>query len=274
MPLFEKLRCKIAMLKWKVGNWAFLCAQMSLFLSRKLKMYVSKVLTILICSLLISVSGLSSEGDTYNFSWLDPDKEVFVLQNRKFRKKLRPYISGGWGFTTSGPFVDSTNLQARIGFFFFEEWGLEAIYSKNSGEENDTALSVRNPGRQGSIPFRRIVEDYMGVMALWSPFYSKINTFNSILYLDWIVGLGVGKITETNNRGEFNSGGTSSIKNETNTHTSLMWQLAMKFYVTQNIDARVNLTTVHYKAEKAKINTSDEAYYSNYDLNFSIGYSF
>ena len=88
------------------------------------------------CSTLISylffffLSGIShktiaAEGDTYNFSWLDPDKEVYVLQNRRYRKDSRLYVNVGGGIATSGAFVSSGNLQGRIGLFAMEEWGLE-----------------------------------------------------------------------------------------------------------------------------------------------------
>src|SRR5690554_4309003 len=64
---------------------------------------------------------VASSDLTYNFSWLDPDKEVYVLQNRKYRKAGRLHATLGGGITTSGAFVDSTTLQGRVGFFFREE---------------------------------------------------------------------------------------------------------------------------------------------------------
>ena len=35
----------------------------------------------------------NSSDEEYNFKWLDPDKKVYVLQNRKYRKALRPFFS-------------------------------------------------------------------------------------------------------------------------------------------------------------------------------------
>lgn len=216
----------------------------------------------------------ASEGDTYSFSWLDPDKEVYVLQNRKFRKAGRLHLNIGAGLTTSGAFVDATAFQGRAGYFFREDWGFEAVYSLNSGKENSTAGSLRNDGFAGSVPFRRIVDNYMGAMVLWSPFYAKINTFNTIIYLDWIIGAGLAKLEETNNVLEI----TDNADNETpttETHTGFMWDTGLKFYLNQNFDVRVDLTVVHYKANKAVRNGNPESiYYSNWDLAFSLGYSF
>jgi outer membrane beta-barrel protein len=219
-------------------------------------------------------STIAAEGDTYSFSWLDPDKEVFVLQNRKFRKAGRLHLNIGAGLTTSGAFVDATTFQGRAGYFFKEDWGFEVVYSLNSGEENSTALSLRNEGSSGSVPFRRIVDNYMGGMVLWSPFYAKINTFNTIIYLDWIIGAGIAKLEETNNLIEF----TTTPGNDVGTtlsHTGIMWDTGLKFYINQNFDVRMDLTVVHYKADKAVRNgTAESTYYSNWDLAFSLGYSF
>ena len=217
------------------------------------------------------------EGDTYSFEWLDPDKEVYVLQNRKFRKKGRLYLDVGGGVTTSGAFVDSYAIQGRMGYFARESLGFEFIYSKNEGEENDTAKSVRSSGVSGSIPFRRIVDNYLGGMLVWAPFYSKINTFNTIIYTDWILGLGYAKLEEKNNRREvFGDFQEKTATNET--HDGILWNLGMKIYLTRSLEFRFDLTTVFYEAnEIAGIDGEDSSkkiWHSNWDAIASIGYSF
>lgn len=220
-----------------------------------------------------SITIHASETDTYDFSWLDPDKKVYVLQNRKFRKVNKFHINAGYGFTTSGAFVDATSLQGRIGYFFKEEIGFEFIYAMNSGKENETASSVRNSGvSSGSVPFRRIVNNYMGGMVLWSPFYSKINTFNKIVYMDWIFGLGMAKIEEENNRKELELSSDKTLTTET--HTGLMWNAGAKFYLDERWSIRLDLTTIHYQAKEAKANNPADIWYTNYDLALSLSASF
>lgn len=222
-------------------------------------------------SFLFTHQSIAAEGDTYSFTWLDPDKEVFVLQNRKFRKDSRLYMNLGGGFTTSGAFVDSMNVQFRAGYFFKEEWGFEVLYSKNNGEENDTAKSVRNIGGAGSIPFRRIIDNYTGAMVLWSPFYNKINTFNKIIYVDWILGLGFAKLDETNNKEEYTIG-LPTGEGTKESHTGIMWNLGAMLYFTENINFRTDLNAIHYKAELPGV--GGDQMYNHYDLTFSIGYRF
>ena len=231
------------------------------------------ILFSLVLVFLISPNAYSAEGDTYNFSWLDPDKEVFVLQNRKFRKKGKLHLNLGYGTTTSGAFVDSKSIQGRAGYFFAEEWGVEFLYSSNSGSENDTASSLRNDGSAGSRPFRRIVDSYMGGMVMWSPFYAKINTFNKIIYVDWILGLGMAKLEETNNREEFLLG-LDGAALTTETHNGIMWDTGIKFYLDESWEIRTDLTVVHYKAKKASNSSTEELWYANWDAVISLGYRF
>ena len=209
----------------------------------------------------------------YDFHWLDPDKEVYVLQNRKFRKKGKLHFNVGGGITTSGAFVDTAVFQGRIGYFAREEWGFEYLYSKNNGKENSTARSVRNDGGSGSVPFRRIITNYTGGMVLWSPFYNKINTFNSIIYSDWIIGLGYAQLEHEHNGIELKDGD----KQETVvSHNGIIWNLGNKIYLAENFNVRVDLTTIHYRAKRisTKPDREKKIWYSNWDIALSFGYRF
>jgi outer membrane beta-barrel protein len=233
----------------------------------------SKILSIfLLSSLFLSSKVIAAENDIYEFSWLDPDKEVYVLQNRKFRKADRLYVNTGGGITTSGAFVDSTSIQGRAGVFLTEGFGVEGLYAKNSGKENATAAGVRSSTGGSATPFRRIVENYWGVMATWSPFYSKTNTFNSIIYMDWIFGVGYAQLTEKNNKLDFS--GDVALKNipTTESHSGLIWEAGLMFYLSQNFTLRTDLTAVHYSA--ANVKTTGNSIKSNFDATVSIGYTF
>jgi outer membrane beta-barrel protein len=233
----------------------------------------SKLLALfLLLSLTLSSQAFASEKDIYEFSWLDPDKEVYVLQNRKFRKAGHLHVNAGWGITTSGAFVDSKAIQGRIGYFISEDYGIEGIYSKNTGKENDTAKGVQTSGPQGTgtTPFRRIVDSYMGAMFLWSPFYSKINTFNKVVYMDWILGVGFAQLKEHNNKLKIQTGVDKTESNET--HNGLIWEAGMKFYLNQSFSIRTDLTAVHYSANNISI--PGTSLKSNYDATISLGYSF
>ena len=219
---------------------------------------------------------IAGENSHYDFSWLDPDKEIFVLQNRTYQKDGHAYINLGGGFTASGAFVDSINMQGRFGYFFTEELGVEFLYSKNSGKENDTAQSVRRgPDGSGTIPFRRIIDQYYGAYFLWSPFYAKVNTFNKIIYLDWILGVGYAYMTETNNTNELGDNGVGTFNNLSESHHSLSWDIGLKFYLSSSFDIRLDLTALHYQTPSVvNLDSEDKSWFSHYDVSLSLGYKF
>ncbi len=224
-----------------------------------------------LCSNLIGSNAFASEDSVYSFKWLDQDKEVYVLQNRTFRKDGHFFLNLGGGFATSNPFVKSYQAQIKGGYFFTEEWGFELLYSKNSGQENDAAESVRDNGVTGSIPFRRIVENYMTAMVLWAPFYAKINTFNTIIYVDWMFGLGMAKLDEKNNRRELSD---PNDKEETyESHSGVAWQTALVFYFTPRWSMRVDLLGIHYRAPMVHDENKD-TWYTSYDATLSVGLTF
>ncbi len=235
---------------------------------------LSSVSLSLVLSLPISLPAIAGEKDIYEFSWLDTDKEVYVLQNRKYRKAGKLHVNLGGGITTSGAFVDSTAIQGRAGFFFTEDLGLEGIYSKNFGKENATAKGVRassSGGGTGVAPFRRIVDSYYGAMLLWSPFYSKINTFNKIVYMDWIFGLGYAQLKESNNKLRMQSINFEGVET-LETHSGILWSAGMKFYISESFSVRTDLTAIHYSANN--ILTTGSSFKTNFDATVALGLTF
>lgn len=234
-----------------------------------------KLLKILsFCILFLPFSSFCGEDSTYNFSWLDPDKEVYVLQNRKYRKVKNFHVGLGYGTTTSGPFVDANSIQFRGGYFFQEEWGFEVVYAKNSNSTNSNYDAVRNIGSAGTTPFVVEVQGYTAGLLLWSPFYTKINTFNKILYLDWIFGIGYASLDEENNYDEVGSNILGTTTKKTGTHTGLIWEAGLQLYLNESSALRLDLTTVHFSvdAPSSNLGTAGTASQSNWDV--SLSYTF
>lgn len=231
----------------------------------------------LFATLIFSGTVLANEKSLYEFSWLDKDKEIYVLQNRKFRKDGRVYVGGTLGKTLNGAFIDAYGGSVRAGYFFKEDWGIELLYGKNTGEESDTAKGVKE---QGAVPFYRKIDTYMGGMLTWSPFYSKINTFNKIFYYDWLFGAGVASITTKDNRNKFD---TASVDRDTLTSESTMggiWNTGFRFYISDSWSVRLDFTGMHYSANRQRKPTGSTAQiksssmYSNFDLGLGLNYAF
>jgi outer membrane beta-barrel protein len=248
-------------------------------LNKQDALMMKRILLITFSLILLCPNLYAGEDSTYSFSWLDRDKEVYVLQNRKYRKKDHFIFHAGYGKTTSGAFTNGTAIQGKIDYFFHEEYGFEFIYSSNSGEENTTAETLRgSTGTSGARPFRRITQNYMGAMFLWSPFYSKINTFNQIIYLDWIIGLGYGSLEETNNKDEVLLG--TDRPDVTQSHNGPMWSFGALFYLSKMMSVKFDVNAFHYQAERvftgSTVNGSvgDEVWTSHVDLSVLFGLRF
>ncbi|MCY4644334.1 MAG: hypothetical protein OXB88_06905 [Bacteriovoracales bacterium] len=210
---------------------------------------------------------LASESSVYDFSWLDPDKEVYVLQNRKFRKKRSAFLSAGLGKGVSGAFVSSTQIQFRGGLFIFEDYGIGGLFSKNNSESDESYKDLLS--QASTFPVQRLVSGYQGGMFLWSPFYSKGNFFNQIFYYDFIVGLGFAKLSETNNRRAAQDPiGCSGCKDELS-HTGPLIDLEMKFFINEFLNTSLNVTAVYYKDDN--VDRTKKFWFNHWDLTFSLG---
>lgn len=233
-----------------------------------------KKVLLLALSLMLSAIVVAGEKSVYEFNWLDKDKEIYVLQNRRFRKSGSFYVGATGVKTLSGAFIDSYGGSARAGFFFREDWGVEFAHGKNSGSENDTAKGVLD---QTSVPYYRKIDSYTGAMLMWSPFYSKINTFNRIFYFDWMLGLGAASIKTLDNSRRFANTSDTSMTSEN--LMGVLWNTGLRFYINESWSVRVDITGLNYQAKKSRrVNAGNELktnkVFSNYDLGLGLNYAF
>lgn len=224
---------------------------------------------VVICTLL-PLSIFAKEGSKYNFSWLDKDKEIYVLQNRKFRKKGRLQVSGSFGQTTGRAYVDGTSIQARGTFFFKEDFGVQFLFSKNNSEFNDLANRVVD---QNAVPYTRLIDDYMGAEFVWSPFYSKINIFDQILYFDWMFNVGYQQINTSDNRRQFTVTTDTALTEQSVNGFSIGTSLL--FHITQNIGIRLDITQLRFESDFfTDTNQSEKYWFKNTDVTVGFNYKF
>jgi outer membrane beta-barrel protein len=208
---------------------------------------------LLVVLLLFTPKLFAEEGSTYQFGWLDKDKEVYVLQNREYKKVSTINLNVAFGMPISEAFADGYMIQARLGYYFWESWGLELLYSKNSEEVNQTGTDLKTGyggAGPGTTPWVNLVESYAGIIVNWSPFYSKINLFNAIVYLDWTFGLGAVSVSSKNNTEQFTTGSTSEpFSFESATSTGFLFQTSWIFYLSKAFSIRADLISINYSAD-------------------------
>lgn len=214
----------------------------------------------------------ASETSVYDFSWLDQDKEIYVLQNRKFRKVKSLYVGGTFGKNLAGAFIDSTEFNISGGFFFTEAWGIELTYTQTQSKKNATSKGVNE---QGAVAFSREINSTKSAMLLWAPFYAKINTFNKVFYFDWIFGLGLAQVSTTDNRNEFPGGQAADVLTKENL-TGVGWMSGLRFYLSQSWSTRLDFRATHLNATTAVNGETDTAkkWAHYYNLSVGINYTF
>lgn len=239
-----------------------------------MKVNYRNIIALSLVSFTLSAPALrADEKDLYDFMWLDPDKKVYVLQNKVHKKANTVYANIGYGTGLSSTFQDTSMIHTNAGYFFTEELGIELMYTKYSNSDNDAFENLKK--LNGSIPFIRQTESNMGVLAKWSPFYGKINTFNKIFYFDWSFGLGVGKLnTKSNATSVANPLQANTYKDEK--YTSVIAKTGLSLHATKNIHIGADLIMNNYKAPGPTINNNAPAskMRNNMDAVITIGVSF
>lgn len=212
----------------------------------------------------------ASEKDLYDFLWLDPDKKVYVLQNKIYPKTNTFYADLGYVQNQTSAFQDITGGQVRFGYFINEEFGIELNHMQYSSRNNSAYDSVKIVN--GTEPFIRRNLQTTSLFLIWSPFYGKINTFNKIFYFDWYFGAGSGTMTMESN---LDSVVDPSIKSrfKTESYTPVQLKTGVKVHINRNIHLGIEFLNSNFQAGSAENPDSKEWKQSN-DLIFSLGVSF
>lgn len=212
----------------------------------------------------------AGEKDLYDFLWLDPDKKVFVLQNKIYPKDGSFYADIGYVMNVTNEFQDINGGGIKVGYYFAEEWAVEFNYLTYSSQNNTAYDSIKAVA--GTEPFIRRPLSNASIFAIWSPFYGKINTFNKIFYFDWYFGVGTGQFTTESN---LDSVVDPSLPNQfkTETYTPVQFKTGVKVHLKKNLHLGVEFLNTNFQAGSAK-NPKNKSMKQSNDLIFSLGVSF
>lgn len=225
---------------------------------------------IIICHLvfLLCASVSAATDDYYNFKWLSTDQNIFVLQQKFFEKKRTFFFNAGLGKNSTSDFQSSSAIHLSSGFFFTETWGIEGFINSYSNENNETFKKVSTDGL--SIPNIRRLTSVKGVNLLYSPFYGKLNTFNKILYMEAILGLGVSSITAENNITSFENFDPRNIY-ESESLTGFHYKVQLRVNITKKWLMNLEYYTYYFSA--ANRSAQSATLQSASDIIVSAGFS-
>jgi outer membrane beta-barrel protein len=217
-----------------------------------------------------------TEQDEYDFSWLDPEKKIYVVQNRKYLKKGRLEVALAGGVGMGEPYRTRRVVMPRGIFYVNENWGLSAFGGFVSNSENGNVQAMQDAGAN-RIPAVRDVQNYIGGSVMWLPFYGKINMFNQIFYIDWHLEAG---LAQTSTEIDLNTRFNQSPQIQESTHMGYLWGTGWKFFVTRNFGARLDFQALYYKAPTGVDGNllsaagSMEDTYDNYFVTLGLSYTF
>ncbi len=223
----------------------------------------------------------AAEDNTVDFEWLDDDKEIYVLQNRKYRKVNRFNLSLLGTINLSESFVDTIGGGIKAAYFFGENWGIELALGMGSQSENNSFKGVRE---QSALAFYRAIKSYTAASFVWSPFYGKFNTFNYIYYLDWFLSVGLANISTEHNGRTFTLTGTQIGDGEqileTDSSAGLTWSTGLYWYLSKMLSVRFEFTGFHFQAERYTSGAvgvdpeTNDIWFHNYNMSVGLNFMF
>lgn len=232
---------------------------------------VKKLQNCIILVMIIFTSSVQAgEEDLYDFLWLDPDKTVYVLQNKIYPKDKSFYADFGYVTSLTSTFQDTNGGQLKLGYFFSEDWGVEYNLIQYANTDNSNHDNIQFVAQVA--PFVRRPLSSNSLFLIYSPFYGKINTFNKIYYFDVSFGLGTGRyVTESNLK-------TAPFKDrdeyERETFTPIQLKAGAKLHINKNFHIGVEFLSTNFNANSDPKDQSKKSWKRNNDLIFSLGVSF
>lgn len=167
---------------------------------------------------------ISSLEDDY---WRPNKDELEVIQGRRFEKKGRFEFSILYGIYQGREYVSSKASGLAGTYYWSNEWASEVMALKVNNTNSDFLNSVRT--QYGFTPdFNREAAQY-STSLLWIPIYAKFSLLGKkISHFEMYMGPGVG-ITKT-----------------TADHTTLLFTVGQKYFITENLVLRIDWKMSQY----------------------------
>jgi outer membrane beta-barrel protein len=223
------------------------------------------LIAIAVAWLFLVGSSWSDASDEFHFNWLDPDKKITVLQNRKYKKENRLLLSASGGMARSSPYRTTYVVDPRAAFYFAEQLGFEAFYTVCFNQENTYFANLKQASNV--IPRTIEVRSQMGGLLHYAPWYAKINVFNAILYFDWYFTGGAGAVnTATDIRDSSTAAANYSLANR----FAVFAGTGQQFHISQDFVLRFDFTGTFFRAPVYGT-TGASYWWSSYVLGAGLG---
>lgn len=177
--------------------------------------------------------------------WSAKDDDYSVVQNRTFSKEGKFFVSAVYGPVINDPFATSRMAGAILGYYFNEDFGVEANYFFANSKKNKSVEEFNSLNAFGVSPDYNLPGNSATVSLSYTPFYAKMAFMNkSILYFDMGFTAGLG-MTEYNQvvRPEGATAGEEEIK-QSSPHFEI--GIVQQLFLTKNFAFRLDLKNTFY----------------------------
>lgn len=125
--------------------------------------------------------------------WAAKDEDFAVVQNRRYTKAERFFLSASSGVPFNDPYSSGTLFSGSLGYYFNERWGLDVTYTSANLSDNDSVTQFKNS--YGAVPDHNVFKSSYFLSGNIVPFYAKMSMMDkAIIYFDMGASVGVGMI--------------------------------------------------------------------------------
>lgn len=116
--------------------------------------------------------------------WSAKDEDYAVIQNRTFSKSGKFYGALNVGSLMNDPFAKSMVYGGNLGYYFNEDFGIEATYILNNSKASDSVNEFQSTAAN-TRPNYNLPGSSMSLGLTYTPFYAKMAFMNmAIMYFD------------------------------------------------------------------------------------------
>ncbi|WP_246845440.1 outer membrane beta-barrel domain-containing protein [Bdellovibrio sp. NC01] len=181
--------------------------------------------------------------------WAAKDDDFSVVQNRRYVKAERFYLTAEGGIPFNDPYSTGSIFGASFGYFFNERWGVEANYNSANMKDNDAVDQFVT--QYGAIPDHNIFKSSYFLSGTFVPFYAKMSFMDkSIIYFDMGLSLGVGSV---------NYEIAKNTGNESKNAFGVKLGIFQQIFFSEHFAVRVDLNNTWSNQDQAKYYTPGSA---------------
>lgn len=174
--------------------------------------------------------------------WSAKDDDFAVVQNRRYTKAHRFFLTGALGVPFNDAYSTGTLYDLDFGYYFNERWGMDLDYKGGSLTNNDATSQFIS--RYGVYPDHNVFKSSEFASVDFVPFYAKMSFMDrSIIYFDMGLQLGLGDLSYTIKKVD---------GDQTNSTPAVKFSVFQQIFFSEHFALRADLSNTWANEDKQK----------------------